>query len=78
MAQAAEMLRFRVHARNIDAHHARVLEERSFEAAAVAYLEDLHGVGDAHEISIIVRELDTSHEHYFRIDLDRGKAAPCD
>jgi len=78
MAQATEMRRFRVHARNIDGHHARVLEERSFEAAAVAYLEDLHGVGDSHEISIIVRELDTSHEHCFLIDLDRGEAAPCD
>ena len=31
---------FRVHARDVDAHHARVVEESSFEAAAVAYVED--------------------------------------
>ena len=32
---------FSVHARHVDSHHARVLEEASFEAAAVAYVEDL-------------------------------------
>ena len=75
---AGETRQFSVHARHVDSHHARLLEEKSFEAAAVAYVEDLHGIGDAHDISIIVREVDTSHEHCFRIDLDRGEAAPCD
>jgi hypothetical protein len=55
-----------------------VLEERSFEAAAVAYVEDLHGIADGLEISVIVRDVDTCHEHWFRIDLDSGDAAPCD
>jgi len=71
------MRRFSVHAGHIDAHHARVLEERSFEAAAVAYVEDLHGLDDALEISVIVREVDTWREHCFRINLESGDAAPC-
>ena len=77
MPQAPEPRRFSVHARHVEAHHARVLEERSFEAAAVAYVEDLHAISDAHEISVIVRELDSGHEHCFRIDLDTGDTAAC-
>ena len=77
MPQAPEPRRFSVHARHVEAHHARVLEERSFEAAAVAYVEDLHAIGEAHEISVIVRELDSGHEHCFHIDLDTGDTAAC-
>lgn len=77
MAQAAETRHFSVHARHVDAHHARTLEERSFEAAAVAYVEDLHELGDAHEISVIVREVDSGHERCFRIDLDSGETSSC-
>lgn len=69
---------FSVHARHVDSHHARRLEEASFEAAAVAYLEDFHPpLIDDHEISVIVRELETGREHCFRIDLESGKAQPC-
>lgn len=79
MTQAArETRQFSVHARHVDGHHAQVLEEASFEAAAVAYLEDFHPpVGDDNEISVIVRELETGHEHCFRVDLESGEAAPC-
>ena len=73
-----EPRRFSVHARHVDAHHARVLEERSFEAAAVAYVEDFSPpVSDDREISVIVRDLGSGHQHCFRIDLDTGDAAPC-
>ena len=42
MTQVRQTVRqFAVHARHVDAHHARVVEEASFEAAAVAYVEDL-------------------------------------
>ena len=75
---AGEFRQFRVHARHVDSHHARVLEEVSFEAAAVAYVEDFHPlVGDDHEISVIVRDVGTGHEHCFRIDLESGETAPC-
>jgi hypothetical protein len=79
MPQAAETSRrFSVHARSVDRHHARVVEEASFEAAAVAYVEDFHpAVDDDNEISVIVRDLETGGEHCFRIDLDSGDTAPC-
>jgi len=79
MIQATTAMRiFRVHARHVDAHHARTLEEPSFEAAAVAYVEDLHDLpGDGDEISVIVQEVETGHEHCFRIDLESGETSPC-
>ena len=78
MTQATPETRaFRVHARHIDAHHARTLDERSFEAAAIAYVEDLHEVGDEPEVSVIVRDLDSGHEHCFRIDLGSGETSTC-
>ena len=75
---AGETRQFRVHARNVGSHQARLVEEASFEAAAVAYVEDFHPpVDDGAEISIIVQDLDDGREHCFRIDLDSGEAAPC-
>jgi len=73
-----ETRRFSVHARHVDSHHARVLQEVSFEAAAIAYVEDFHPpVGDDNEISVIVREVGTGHQACFRIDLESGETAPC-
>ena len=77
MPNQATDRRFRVHARHVDGHHARTLSERSFEAAAIAYLEDLHPPADEAEVSIIVHEIDTGHEHCFRIDLETGETASC-
>jgi hypothetical protein len=75
---AGETRQFSVHARHVDSHYARVLEEASFEAAAVAYFEDFHPpMTDERAISVIVRELETGHQHCFRIDLDTGETAPC-
>ena len=65
---------FRVHARHTDVHHARTLQEPSFEAAAVAYIEHLHDVpAEGGDISVVVRELETGHEHSFRVNLDSGE-----
>jgi len=77
MPSPAPDRQFRVHARHIDFHHARTLYERSFEAAAVGYLEDLHPPADDTEVSVIVREVETGHEHCFRIDLETGETAAC-
>ncbi len=78
MPNAAQSHRFRVHARHFDSHHARVVVEASFEAAAVAYVEDLAPAGGAdQEISVIVHNLDDGREHCFRIDLQTGEAAAC-
>jgi hypothetical protein len=68
--------RFSVHARHEDRHRARVVVEPSFEAAAVAYAEDLPALAEP-EISLIVRDLESGHEHCFRVDLETGEAAPC-
>jgi Family of unknown function (DUF5961) len=69
---------FRVHARHVDAHHARILEEPSFEAAAVAYVEHLHDLpGDGEEISIIVYEVESGHQHCFKVNLQSGETSPC-
>ena len=75
---AGEKRQFSVHARHVDSHHARLLDEASFEAAAVAYVEDFHPpVGDDNEVSVIVREIGTGREHCFRVDLESGGTAPC-
>jgi hypothetical protein len=56
------------------------VEEASFEAAAIAYLEhfDLStAIDDEHEVRVIVQDVGTGHEHCFRVDLDSGETAPC-
>jgi hypothetical protein len=73
-----EMREFRVHVRHIARHHAQVVRETSFEAAAVAYIEVFHHAeNDDHELSVLVHDIGTGHEHCFRMDLDTGEAAPC-
>ena len=77
---AEEARRFRVHARHVDSHHARIVEEESFEAAAIAYLEDFDlsaPISDDQDISIIVQDLGTGREHCFKLDLDSGETVPC-
>lgn len=70
--------RFRVHARHVGADHARLVNETSFEAAAVAYVETLHASAtDDDAISVIVRDVGNGHEHCFTIDLGSGEASPC-
>ena len=78
MTTTPETHRYRVHARDLDGSAARVLDETSFEAAAVAYAEDFGSVtADAHEVKVIVRDLHTGHEHCFLIDLETGESEPC-
>ena len=69
---------FHVLARHLESHLASTLLEPSFEAAAVAYVEDLHDLPvDGEAISVVVREVETGHEHCFRIDLESGETSPC-
>jgi hypothetical protein len=80
MDQVAQARRFSVRARHVDGHHARILEEASFEAAAVAYLEGIVEMSgdDTAELRVIVRDLDSGHEHCFTVDLETGETEPCD
>ena len=79
MTQApAPSRRFSVHPRHLETRSARIVSETSFEAAAVAYAEDLHGApDDGEEISLIVRDLETGHEHCFTVDLGSGETSAC-
>jgi hypothetical protein len=72
------MRRFRVHARHIENHYARTVIEATFEAAVIAYIEDFPAMAvEDPEISIIVHDLDSGHEHCFRVDLTTGETAAC-
>ena len=78
MTKESQIHRFSVHARHVERHHARVFEEPSFEAAAIAYVEHfVSAADDSHEISVVVRDLDNGHEHCFRVDLDSGATESC-
>ena len=64
---------FSVRARHEDPHHARVVSETSFEAAAIAFVEHLALPDDVSGgISVIVHDLETGHEHSFHVPLDHG------
>jgi len=82
MTHAAQSTRrFKVHARHLDRHHARLVEETSFEAASIAYLEGFElAAPDAREgeLHVIVHDLATGHEHCFRLDLQTGATTPCE
>jgi hypothetical protein len=69
---------FHVHARHLDRHKARVINEPTFEAAAIAYIEDLPTMlGEKLEISVVVHDMESGHEHCFRVDLGTGDTKPC-
>jgi hypothetical protein len=81
MVGAAESTRrFKVYARHLDHHNARLVEETSFEAAAIAYMEDFDlsaSIGDAPELRVIVRDVGTGREHCFKLDLGTGQTTSC-
>ena len=76
MVEQTKQHHFSVHARHLDRHHARVIAETSFEAAAVAYIEDLHPPAD-NEVSVIVHDIESGREHCFKIDLLTGETQSC-
>ena len=78
MPNAAAARDFQVRACHIDSHHARLVNETSFEAAAVAYVEHHpYGPDEGHEIRVVVREVSSGHEQCFKIDLETGETASC-
>lgn len=57
----------------------RLLEARSFEDAALHFVEDHHLEGDAEDgVSLMVEDCETGERHCFRIDLATGEAGPCE
>lgn len=72
------MPEFRVHAHNDGGHRSRLVSESSFEAAALAYVEEWpHATEDDAAVRVIVRDVESGHEHCFLIDLDTGEAGAC-
>ena len=69
---------FRVHPR-LAGGPSRIVEETSFEAAAIAYVETCHpAVDGSDDLSVIVRDLEDGGERCFRIDLDTGETRSCE
>jgi hypothetical protein len=69
---------FHVHACHLERHKARVISEPTFEAAAIAYIEDLPAMlGEELEVSVVVHDIESGHEHCFRVDLSTGDTKPC-
>ena len=53
---------YRVHAGHVDRHHAVTVEEISFEAAVVAFVEDHPAAGDSGEdMRVIVHDIVSGH-----------------
>jgi hypothetical protein len=78
MPNPASHREFAVRARHDVLRHRRRVLERSFEAAAIAYVEDLPHVGaDDSRIGVIVLDLESGAERCFHIDLDTGVADAC-
>ena len=77
MSSSSETRLFRVQPRDLDGKAVRVVDEASFEAAAVAYAEEFAHVGDGGDLKLVVQDLETGHEHCFLIDLDTGETGPC-
>ena len=74
MSPSPTLRTFAVH--ELDKAPARLIHESSIEAAAAAFAEDVAPT-DAHQLSVVVQEVDTGREHCFRVDLDTGDTVPC-
>ena len=69
---------FRVHARHLDVHHARMLVEPSSEAAAMAYIETLHDLPEGDDgVRVIVLDLEKGQEQCFQVHLEDNSLSAC-
>ena len=77
MTTTATLRRFRVHAGH-NRHHAVLIEEDSFEAAVVAFVERHPVATDTDdEMRVIVHDVASGHEHCFTVDLSTGETTSC-
>ena len=68
--------RYRVRARHEDVHHGRLLDEPTYQAAAIAYVEHLPiSESERSGISVIVQDVETGHEHSFWVHVDGAEIA---
>lgn len=69
-----EQRRFRVHA---PGHPTRIVQEPTFEAAAIAYVEDLITSPPVPELRLFVTDPEDGHQHCFVLDLETGDVETC-
>ncbi|HEX8469787.1 MAG TPA: DUF5961 family protein [Brevundimonas sp.] len=70
--------RFAVHAADDGRHRWETVWAVSHDDAAIGFVERHHPtVGDDGEVTVVVTDCESGHEHCFRIDLDTGDTAPC-
>ena len=75
----AETKRFSAYAGHEGRHHGHTVEARSFEEAAVAFVEDWSPAVDADgEVAVFIVDQASGEQHCVRIDVDTGEAAPCE
>lgn len=73
----SELRQFTVHAAHEGGVH--TVEGASFEEAAVNFVETWHPSEDADgDVSVIVRDTETGHEHCFLVEVATGAAGPCE
>ena len=79
MGQVADETRsFVVHARHEGRGHSHRVDGKSFEEAAVAFVERWHPSVDSDgDVSALVSEDDSGSEQCFTVNLDDGGARPC-
>ena len=79
MGQAAESSRtFHVHARHEGRERSHRVEAKSFEEAAIGFVERWYPAEtDDGAVSVLVAESDIGAEHCFTVHLDEGDASPC-
>jgi hypothetical protein len=74
-----QIRQFSVHASEDAPSRAHLVEERSFEAAAMRFCEEQHPYGDLFgEAAVLVEDCETGERQCFRIDLGSGDAEPCE
>ncbi len=70
---------FSVHAVHEGAGASHTVEGESFEDAAVNFVETWHPAESADgDVSVIVRDARSGHEHCFLVEVATGAAGPCD
>jgi len=73
-----DVRRFSVHASEEVRARAQMVEERSFEAAALRFCAEQHPHGDLFgEAAVMVEDCETGEQQCFRVDLGSGDAEPC-
>ena len=74
----ARLRAFNVRLRDLAGHRGRLLEERSFEAAAIAFAEEWPPLDQSSaDVAVIVCDQLSGEERCFRIDLATSEASPC-